>query len=64
MANENWLLGSHDNNQYIIVIPEQWTIGMMSINETRPFSLDSKNSQSGQLSAAIQKQRWNSFAGS
>lgn len=32
----------HDNNQYIIVIQNNEVIGMMSINETRPFSLDSK----------------------
>jgi ribosomal protein S18 acetylase RimI-like enzyme len=32
----------HDKNQYIIVVQDQELLGMMSINEHRPFSLDHK----------------------
>lgn len=32
----------HDKNKYIIVIQDKKLIGMMSINENRPFSLDQK----------------------
>lgn len=32
----------HDKNEYIIVLQDKELIGMMSINNTRPFSLDQK----------------------
>lgn len=32
----------HDKNKYIIVLQEKELIGMMSINDNRPFSLDHK----------------------
>ncbi len=32
----------HDKNTYIIVVNQNELVGMMSINESRPFSLDNK----------------------